>query len=69
MKCTPVCFTLLIISNNGRSSGASKVIRAVLAEITDYLDCAMVRQDSCMAEFNAKEAKRKESLKGAIKLD
>ena len=48
---------------------AGKAIRAVLAEITDYLDCAMVRQDSCMAEFDAKEAKRKESLKGSIKLD
>jgi len=46
-----------------------KAIRAVIAEITDYLDCAMVRQDSCMAEFDAKEAKRKQSLKGAVKLD
>jgi len=48
---------------------AGKAIRAVIAEITDYLDCAMVRQDSCMAAFEAKEAKRKESLKGSIKLD
>jgi curli biogenesis system outer membrane secretion channel CsgG len=55
--------------NRFEKTPTGKVIRAVLAEITDYLDCAMVRQDSCMAEFNAKEAKRKESLKGAIKLD
>ena len=52
-----------------KKTPAGKAIRAVLAEITDYLDCAMVRQDSCMAEFDAKEAKRRESLKGSIKLD
>ncbi len=46
-----------------------KALRAVIAEITDYLDCAMVRQDSCMAEFDAKERKRKDSLKDSIKLD
>jgi curli biogenesis system outer membrane secretion channel CsgG len=55
--------------NKFNKTPAGKVIRAVLAEITDYLDCAMVRQDSCMAEFDAKESKRRESLKGAIKLD
>jgi curli biogenesis system outer membrane secretion channel CsgG len=48
---------------------AGKAIRAVIAEITDYLDCVMVKKDSCMAAFDAKEAKRKESLKGSIKLD
>lgn len=48
---------------------AGKAIRAVLAEIVDYLDCAMVRQDSCMDGFDAKEAKRKKSLKDTIKLD
>lgn len=48
---------------------AGKAIRAVIAEITDYLNCAMVKKDSCMAAFDAKEAKRKESLKGSIKLD
>ena len=46
-----------------------KVIRAVVAEIAGYLDCAMVKQDSCMAEYDAKEAKRKESLKKGITLD
>ncbi len=48
---------------------AGKAIRAVVAEITDYLDCAMVRKDSCMAAFDAKEQKRKDSLKDSIKLD
>ena len=48
---------------------AGKAIRAVIAEIVDYLDCAMVRQNSCMGEFDAKEAKRKQGLKDSIKLD
>lgn len=46
-----------------------KVIRAVVAEIAGYLDCAMVKQDSCMGEYDAKEARRKESLKKGITLD
>ena len=46
-----------------------KVIRAVVAEIAGYLDCAMVKQNSCMSEYDAKEAKRKESLKKGITLD
>ena len=29
----------------------------------------MVKQDSCMSEYDAKEARRKESLKKGIKLD
>ncbi len=48
---------------------AGKAIRAVLAEATDYLDCVMVRQDSCTAEFDAKERKRRAGLKDSIKLD
>jgi len=46
-----------------------KVIRAVVAEIAGYLECAMVKQDSCMSGYDAKEAKRKESLKSGITLD
>lgn len=48
---------------------AGKAIRACMIEIVDYLECAMVKQDSCMAEFDAKERKRRDSAKGAIKLD
>ena len=43
--------------------------RAVMVEIVDYLSCAMVDQGGCMAEFDAKEAKRKEGLKSTIQLD
>lgn len=46
-----------------------KAIRAVIVEITDYLDCAMVKQDSCMAEYDAKEAGRRQRTKDAVKLD
>lgn len=46
-----------------------KAIRAVLVEIVGYLECVMVDQGSCVAEYDAKEAKRKESLKKGIKLD
>ena len=46
-----------------------KAIRAVIIEITDYLDCAMIKQNSCMAEYDAKEAGRRERTKDAVKLD
>ena len=46
-----------------------KAIRAVVVEIAGYLECAMVKQDGCIAEYDAKEAKRKESLKKGISLD
>jgi curli biogenesis system outer membrane secretion channel CsgG len=48
---------------------AGKAIRAVVAEISNYLECAMVDQDRCMEEYDAKEEKRKESLEGGISLD
>jgi len=48
---------------------AGKAIRAVVMEITDYLGCAMVDKGSCMAEFDAKEERRREKTKGAISLD
>ena len=48
---------------------AGKAIRAVIVEISDYLSCAMVKQDGCMADFDRKETKRREGLKDSIKLD
>lgn len=48
---------------------AGKAIRAALVEITDYLECAMVRQDGCLDEYDAKERKRRDSNRGALKLD
>jgi curli biogenesis system outer membrane secretion channel CsgG len=46
-----------------------KAIRAALVEITDYLDCAMVKKGGCMAEYQAKEQKRRQGDKKALKLD
>ncbi len=46
-----------------------KAIRAVVVEIAGYLECVMVKQDGCKAEYDAKEAKRKESLSKGISLD
>ena len=54
---------------NESKTPAGKAIRAVIVEISDYLECAMVDQDSCMDEYDAKEEKRKESLKSGISLD
>jgi curli biogenesis system outer membrane secretion channel CsgG len=48
---------------------AGKAIRAALVEASEYLDCAMVKQDGCMDEYNAKEQKRRQGDKKALKLD
>ncbi|GIX36412.1 MAG: hypothetical protein KatS3mg126_2191 [Lysobacteraceae bacterium] len=48
---------------------AGKAIRAALVEITDYLECAMVRKDDCLSEYDAKESRRRQSSRGALKLD
>jgi curli biogenesis system outer membrane secretion channel CsgG len=46
-----------------------KAIRASLVEITDYLDCVMVKRDACVADYQAKEQKRRQGDKKALKLD
>ena len=48
---------------------AGKAICAALVEITDYLDCVMVKKDSCVAEYRGKEQHRRDSNKKALKLD
>jgi len=48
---------------------AGKAIRAALVEITDYLDCVMVKQDGSWPEYRGKEQKRRDSNKKALKLD
>lgn len=54
---------------NEKKTPAGKAIRAVLIEITDYLACVMVDQDSCLNEYDAKESRRRERTKGSISLD
>lgn len=49
---------------------AGKAIRAALVEITDYLECVMVKQtDRCLSEFEAKEERRREKTRGSLDLD
>ncbi|MEL4898565.1 CsgG/HfaB family protein [Crocosphaera sp. Alani8] len=47
----------------------SKALRATLIEITDYLNCVMVVQGSCLAEFEAKEERRRDNTRGVLELD
>ncbi len=49
---------------------AGKAIRAALIEASEYLECAMVKKTKrCMDAFDAKEQKRRDSSRGALKLD
>lgn len=52
-----------------KKTPAGKAIRAAVVEIVDYLECAMVDKGGCLADFDAKEKKRKKSLKSLISLD
>jgi curli biogenesis system outer membrane secretion channel CsgG len=46
-----------------------KAIRATLVEITDYLECAMVKRDRCMQKYDERESRRRDSSRGAVKFD
>lgn len=46
-----------------------KAIRACIIEITEYLECSMIKRDQCMNKYGEKEQKRKEKTKKAITLD
>ena len=48
---------------------AGKAIRAALVEASEYLECVMVKRDGCIQEYNAKEQKRRQGDKKALKLD
>lgn len=48
---------------------AGKAIRACLVECAEYLECVMVDQDGCEAEYQGKEKRRREKTKSAISLD
>lgn len=56
--------------DNYKNTPTGKAIRAALVEATDYLSCAMVeRSGGCMAEYDAKESRRRDSSRGALELD
>ena len=48
---------------------AGKAIRAALVEASEYLECVMVKRDGCVQEYQAKEQKRRQGDKKALKLD
>lgn len=54
---------------NEKKTPAGKAIRAVVAEISNYLECSMVKQDRCLKKFEAKERKRRDGLSDGIDLD
>jgi curli biogenesis system outer membrane secretion channel CsgG len=54
---------------NEKKTPAGKAIRAVVAEISSYLECSMVKQDRCLKKFEAKERKRRDGLSDSIDLD
>lgn len=61
------------INVGGDRAKASRVpvgqaLRAALIEATDYLSCAMVKQDSCLAEYNAKDGRRRENTRSVLEL-
>jgi curli biogenesis system outer membrane secretion channel CsgG len=43
-----------------------RAVRAAVIEIVDYLQCAMVVRDACLAQFEAKDQKRQETTRGAV---
>ncbi len=46
----------------------SRAVRAAVIEIVDYLECAMVRRDACVSEFELKEKARIERTRQAIQI-
>jgi curli biogenesis system outer membrane secretion channel CsgG len=46
----------------------SRALRAAVIEIIDYLDCAMTRRDTCLAEYDAKERTRIERTKQSVEI-
>ena len=48
---------------------AGKAIRAAVVMVSDYLDCVMVVQDSCMAKYDAQEKRRRDRTSDSLKLD
>jgi curli biogenesis system outer membrane secretion channel CsgG len=48
-----------------------KAIRGCIVEISQYLECSLVRgtDDKCMKEYDQKESKRRERTKGSIELE
>lgn len=46
----------------------SRAVRAAVIEIVDYLECAMVKRDACLAEFELKEKARVDRTRQSIRI-
>lgn len=45
-----------------------RAVRAAVIEIVDYLECAMVRRDACLADFEARDRARQDSTRKAMEI-
>jgi len=54
---------------HSQKTPASKAVRAAIIEATDYLDCAMVKQNGCEAKYAQKDQSRREKDKDVLDLD
>ena len=45
-----------------------RAVRAAVIEIVDYLECAMVRRDACLADFEARERARQDATRKAVEI-
>lgn len=55
-------------SSESNRAPVGRALRAALIEATDYLSCVMVEQGECIAEFEAKEERRRESTQDVLDL-
>ncbi len=54
---------------NQKKTPAGKAIRGALVLISDYLECEMVKRDSCIRKFEKAEEKRRQSNRDTLDLD
>jgi curli biogenesis system outer membrane secretion channel CsgG len=47
----------------------NKALRAALIEATNYLSCVMVDQDGCLAQYEARDQRRRENTLDVLDLD
>ena len=45
---------------------ASKAVRAAMIEVGEYLNCVLYLRNSCIAEYDRKERRRREATKGVL---
>ncbi len=55
--------------HHSENTPASKAVRAALIEASNYLDCVMVKRDSCIAEYRAKDQRRRRGDEKVLDLD